>query len=130
MKNSLVIDDDGNHIWYYAGDTVWYKNGVKHREDGPAIEWASGFKCWYLNGLRHRVDGPAEVWANGDTVWWLHGEELFHPESFPNMESWIEYLNGNEEESYQAIHDINGLIGFIDNPSAKQLRLHQMRWVL
>jgi len=62
--------------------------------------------------------------------WFLNDKELNHPEAFENMEAWIEYLNCNEEETYQVIHDINGFIGLIDNTSARQMRVHQMRWVL
>jgi len=62
--------------------------------------------------------------------WWLNGEELIHPESFDTMESWFLYLNANESESYQVIHDHNGFIGFINNPSATQIRVHQMAHVI
>jgi len=39
-------------------------------------------------------------------------------------------LNDNESESYQVIHDYNGIISFINNPSSKQTRVHQMAHVL
>jgi len=55
---------------------------------------------------------------------------LIHPEEFLDMKEWIAYLNCNEEESYQLIHDINGFIGLIDNPSDKQVRVHQMAHVI
>jgi len=121
MKNGLVIDKDGTKIWYLNGDF--------HRVDGPAIEFADGSKLWYLNGKPHREDGPAEEWVDGSKLWWLNGEELNHPEVFENMEAWIEYLNVNEEQTYQVIHDINGIIG-IKNPSGKQVRVHQMAHLL
>jgi len=145
MKNGLIIDKDGSKFWYLNdvlhredgpaeewadGDKYWYLNGLRHREDGPACEWADGDKYWYLNGLRHRVDGPAEEWADGTKYWWLNGVELFQPESFDTMELWIQYLNDNEEQTYQLIHNINGIIETIKNPSGKQVRVHQMAHML
>jgi len=122
MKNGLDVAEDGSKYWYL--------NGKRHREDYPAIEYANGSKYWYLHGKAHREDGPAEEWANGTKRWFLHGELLDHPESFDTMESWFEYLNDNAEQTYQLIHDYNGLIGFINNPSAKQVRVHQMAHLL
>jgi len=64
----------------------------------------------------------------------LNGERLIHPEPFVTMESWFKYLNENEEQTYQVIHDHNGfigfIIGFINNPSGKQTRVHQMAHVI
>jgi hypothetical protein len=34
MKNGLIIDEDG--------DKIWYLNDLLHREDGPAVEHANG----------------------------------------------------------------------------------------
>jgi len=136
---------DGSKIWYlngklhrvdgpaweYAdGETFWYLNGLKHREDGPAQEWSDGNKFWYLNGLKHRVDGPASEWTDGSKEWYLNGVELIHPELFDTMDEWFEYLNDNEEQTYQVIHEIKGIIETIKNPSAKQTRVHQMAHML
>jgi len=112
------------------GSKHWLLNGQWHREDGTAIEMANCTKCWFLNELKHRVDGPAEEWWDGTKKWWLNGKELKHPESFSTMEEWFVYLNDNESETYQLIHDYNGFIEFINNPSAKQTRVHQMAYVL
>jgi len=60
----------------------------------------------------------------------LNGVELIHPECFESMEEWFQYLNDNESESYQVIHDIKGIISFINNPSGKQTRIHQMAHLL
>jgi len=122
--------EDGPAMVFANGDKFWWLNGKKHREDGPASEWEDGSKFWWLNDLRHREDGPASEWADGSKSWYLNGDELIHPECFESMGKWFEYLNDNEEESYQAIHYINGLIGFIKNPSGKQTRVHQMAHVL
>jgi len=55
---------------------------------------------------------------------------LNQPEAFGTMDAWFEYLNDNESESYQVIHDHNGFIEIINNPSAKQTRVHQMAHVI
>jgi len=129
--NGVLHRVDGPALEWANGDTFWYLNGVLHREDGPAVEWADGSKFWYLNGVKHRVDGPAVVYnSDGTKRWYLNGVELKHPESFKTMESWIEYLNDNEEQTYHLIHDHNGFIGFIVDPNAKQTRVHQMAHVL
>jgi len=60
----------------------------------------------------------------------LNDEVLIHPETFDTMESWFLYLNDNEEQTYQLIHDIKGFIEIIKNPSSKQTRVHQMAHVL
>jgi len=145
MKNGLVVDEYGDNCWYLNdelhrvdgpaeqladGSKFWLLNGLKHREYGPASEWANGDKFWWLNGKKHRVDGPAEEFANGSKFWWLNGVILIHPELFDTMEAWFLYLNNNESKSYQVIHDINGIIEIIKNPSAKQTRVHQMAHVL
>jgi len=67
--------------------------------------------------------------ANG-SKWYLNDERLIHPDSFKTMEEWFQYLNDNEEQTYQLIHDHNGFIGVINNPSAKQTRVHQMAHLL
>jgi len=136
---------NGDCVWYlhgnlhrdgapaleiFDGTVEWYHHGQLHREDGPAIVWETGSKYWYFEDKKHRVDGPAVEYADGGNLWWLNGVELEHPNSFGSMESWFEYLNENENETYQLIHDINGIIELIDNPSDKQTRVHQMRWVL
>jgi len=145
MKNGMVIDKDGSKSWWLNGERhrvdgpavewaygtkAWYLNGKLHREDGPAKEWANGSKFWYLNGLLHCVDGPAWEWVDGTKFWYLNGKELIHPECFESMDAWFEYLNDNEEQTYQVIHDINGIIEIIKNPSSKQTRVHQMAHVL
>ena len=122
MKNGMIVNK--------YGDKCWYLNDELHREDGPAVELANGSKNWYINGKLHRVDGPAVEWVNGSKKWFLHDKHLVHPKEFLTMEKWFQHLNTNEEYSYQYINDIEGLIGFIDNPTPKQTRLHQMRWVL
>jgi len=122
--------EDGHAEEWAGGTKHWWLNGKKHRVDGPAEEWSDGGKFWYLNGKKHREDGPAEVWAYGRNAWFLNGKQLVHSKEFGNMKAWFEYLNCNEEESYQLIHDIKGIIGFIDNPSARQIRVHQMAHLL
>jgi hypothetical protein len=64
MKNGLIIDIDGNKIYY--------KNNKVHREDGPAIEFFDGEKHWYINGQYHREDGPAIERADGIKFWYVN----------------------------------------------------------
>ena len=146
MKNGMIVDDaDGTTCWYLNdelhredgpaqesadGDNFWYLNGEQHREDGPAEDWASGTNHWYIDGKLHREGGPASEWPDGTKHWHLNGIALIRPEGFKTMEEWFKHLNNNEEETYQLINDHNGFIGFIDNPSDRQKRLHQMRHVL
>ena len=141
----MIIDEDGNKWWYLNdkkhredgpavefvnGSKLWYLNGEQHRVDGPAAVYVDGGRHWYLNGKLHRIDAPAIEWGNGYKTWYLHGKELVHPEEFVSMEEWFLHLNNNEEYSYQFINDIEGLIEIIKNPTPKQKRLNQMKWVL
>ena len=65
MKDGLIIDENGNKIWY--------QDGHYHRVDGPAIEYASGDKSWLQYGEYHRLDGPAIDWENSKQ-WWYRGK--------------------------------------------------------
>ena len=145
MKNGMIVAGDGVKSWwvndelhredgpaeeYADGSKYWRINNKLHRVDGPAIVWGNGNKYWLQNGIRHREDGPAIERTDGSKEWFLYGKELIQPKEFATMEKWLLELNTNEEYSYQYINDIEGLIGFIDNPSPRQKRLHQMKWVL
>ena len=67
MRNGLVIDEDG--------EQMWYKDGRWHRDDDlPAWIRPSGDQYWYQNGKEHRENGPAFIYVNGEISWWLHGE--------------------------------------------------------
>ena len=63
------------------GATIWYKNGIVHRDDGPAVELPNGTREWYSEGVRHRDDGPAALISpDGDRRWFEHGKELTESE--------------------------------------------------
>ena len=141
----MIVDKGGSKRWYLNnelhredgpavdstnGTQLWFINGKPHREDGAASEWASGNKFWYLNGKQHREDGPAVEMADGTKFWYLNAILLSHPIEFDTMEEWFKHLNQNEEETYPLINEHNGFISFIDNPSARQVRLHTMKHVL
>jgi len=123
------------------GIKEWFKHGLRHRSYGPAIDNIGDTQYW-LNGKKHRLGGPAVHTEFDETIyqysssteWWLDGKEILHPEEFIfcTIEEWIEYLNdeGSEDEICQAIHDYNGFIMYINNPTAKQLRLHQITHLL
>jgi len=63
-----------------VGTTLWFEDGVLHREDGPAIEYPNGSDAdgpygeWFHHGKRHRADFlPAintakmkQYWSNGN----------------------------------------------------------------
>jgi len=72
-------------------------------KNGLVVE--NGTKRWYKDDVLHREDGPPEEWANGSKEWYLHGVELIQPDSFKTIENWFKYLNNNEEQDYQLIHD-------------------------
>jgi len=121
---------DGPAIEYADGSKIWWLNGLLHRENGPAHEDRNGSKSWWKNGDRHRIDGPAVITMDGDQEWYLYGKLVWFPNNFSSMEDWFRYLNDNEDQTYQLIHDIKGIIEIIKNPSAKQTRVHQMAHVL
>jgi hypothetical protein len=58
------------------GSTIWYRNGIVHREDGPAIEGADGTREWYAEGIRHCETGPALISPDGERRWFIHGKEV------------------------------------------------------
>lgn len=66
MKNKIIIDKDGNEVWYY--------NNKKHRTDGPAVIWVCGGTEWWVNGRLHRRDGPAVIYASNEKEWWVNGK--------------------------------------------------------
>lgn len=85
----VIIKKNGNTIWYkngkrhriggpafihWDGSKEWYQNGKLHRKDGPAIIWNYGCKEWYQNGKLHCEDGPAIIWANGCKEWYQNGK--------------------------------------------------------
>ena len=55
--------------------TVYYNDGMIHREGKPAVLWPDGSRSWFKFGLIHREDGPAVEYANGDKEWHLEGKE-------------------------------------------------------
>ena len=147
---------DGAAEEYTNGNKVWFLNGEIHREDGPAVDCVNLDAAEFLSSVdtftgklvmdRPGINVDAMYAAAGRVtstpsheevqieergkLWFLKGKELVHPKEFSTMEKWLLRLNNDEEYSYQWINDIKDLIGFINNPSDKQKRLHQMRWVL
>jgi hypothetical protein len=89
MKNGLIIDKEGNKLWWL--------NDKRHREDGPAVEYASGTKEWYLNGQRHREDGPAIECYNGTKKWFVNGKK--------HNENGYSYINAS---GFLVLWHING----------------------
>jgi hypothetical protein len=58
------------------GGTIWYRNGIVHRDEDPAIERADGTREWYSEGIRHCETGPALIRPDGKRRWFIHGKEL------------------------------------------------------
>jgi len=135
LLNDDLHNDAGPALILNNGTEIYFDRGYRHRVGGPAESWAGGEKRWYQNDELHNEDGPAIVTPYTDKgdcweAWYLHDNQIVHPETFSSMEEWFEYLNDNESETYQWIHDHNGFISFIDKPSGKQTRVHQMAHLL
>lgn len=63
------------------GNTVWYCDGLRHRDGGPAcINNSIGYEEWYRAGKLHREDGPAVIFHNGDVEYWINGVEIKNPD--------------------------------------------------
>jgi len=111
----------------------YYKDGLLHRAGGkPAIIRANSDE-YYENGKRHRVDGDAMTSEFCD--WescYIRGVAIELECGFASTHEWCQFLNENENENetYQMIHDQNGVIEMIKTPSPKQIRVHQMAHVL
>jgi hypothetical protein len=72
--------EDGGPVAQPDGGTIWYRNGIVHRDDGPAIERADGTREWYAEGIRHCQNGPALISPVGERRWFVHGKELAEAE--------------------------------------------------
>lgn len=66
-KNGKLHRDDDKPAYIFDRYTVWYNNGIVHREGGPAIKNLSSVsnlmyeERWFIHGKMHRFDGPAYV---------------------------------------------------------------------
>jgi len=96
----VVVDEDGNTVWYN-------QQGQLHREGGkPAVERADGTKEWWVNGQPNREGGkPVIEYANGGRVWYVNDEPqrecgLTTIEYANGGKVW--YANGKELTEYQA----------------------------
>jgi hypothetical protein len=110
-KNGLLHREDGPAVQHTTGTNEWWVNGKRHRVDGPAVEQADGTKEWWINGKLHREDGPAIIYETGTLEWYLNG--CYHRIDGPAIEtssggkSW--YINGNlHREDGPAIIDMDG----------------------
>ena len=73
--------------------TIWYKDGLPHREGGPAIE-SSYSKEWYFDGKLHREDGPAiEFSSDQYKRWFINGIEMTEEEFI----KWLDKKQLNEK---------------------------------
>ena len=93
MRNGLVIDPNGNKIYYKDnlyhregnlpayeypdGGRFYYENGKLHRLNGlPAEEYSNGSKSYYEYGELHRLDGPAIDFLDAPSRWYIKGKRL------------------------------------------------------
>lgn len=70
---------EGYAIDVFGLDTIWFKDGVFHRDgDKPAIITWNGTKYYYKNGKLHR-DGlkPAVDEPRGIKIWFKNGQRKF-----------------------------------------------------
>jgi len=74
-----VMPEDGPVV-QPDGGTIWYRNGIVHRDGGPAIERPDGSQEWYSDGIRHCGTGPALISPDGERQWFVHGRELTEAE--------------------------------------------------
>ncbi len=109
-------------------------------DDMPSLYTAVDSVCaaWHKQGLYHREYGPA--YYNGEEIlWYLDGEEIELMrdqeeilDGFDSLKNWIDYINlpRNVDETYQLIHDNEYFFELLTEPTAKQLRVHQMAHLL
>ncbi len=76
FRDGLRHREDGPAIIAPDGGRYWYYNGQPHREGGPAFEEADGCLSWFRHGKLHREDGPAMVMPNGRERYFINGEPL------------------------------------------------------
>lgn len=104
----------------YDYKTIWYKDGLIHREEGPAIEWSNGDKEWYQHGVPYRKNGPTVERANGNLYWHDKNGEL-HREDGPAIKiknqktgkfTYRYYIHGVEFTRGQFKMVINSRYGF------------------
>jgi hypothetical protein len=65
---------------HYKGDvyaTMWFCNGLIHRDDGPALILSDGTDVWYYQGRIHRDDGlPAIICEDGTLEYYVNGVKV------------------------------------------------------
>lgn len=102
VERTIINSSEPNIATIQKDDSVWFLDGLRHREDGPAIQTSDGVTAWYLHGNLHREDGPAFEFISSNNVWckawYLNG--LLHRENGPAIEAsngsnyW--FLNGTK----------------------------------
>lgn len=72
--------------------SIWYYNGLIHRENNPAIVYHTGAVVWFHHGKISRIDGPAMISHDGKKKWYLNDEIHGLNSKFTN-ESWARFVN-------------------------------------
>jgi hypothetical protein len=92
-KGESLMKKKRNGKYKVSDRTIWYKDGLPHREEGPAIE-SSYSNEWYINGKLHREDGPAiEFPFLQSKRWFVHGFEMTEE----GFNQWLEKKKLNEK---------------------------------
>jgi hypothetical protein len=99
-KNGLIINDNG--------DKLWYQNDKLHRFDGPAIETHDGMKYWYLSGKELTEEKWHEIYTK-KTVLSIAINKDTDKEIINQLDGLVIDING-EERWYQKgkLHNENG----------------------
>lgn len=109
---------DGNlpAVYDERGLSVYFVNGVLHREVGPAVTLQDGSMYWCINGKLHRPgDDPAFMRGDGMIKWYNNG--VLHRQTYPAVISNYGY------RWYQ-----NGLLHREGGPAVEQFDGYQEIW--
>lgn len=91
-NNGVLHRDIEPAIIFGDGDKEWYQNGLLHRDnDLPAQEWGNKVKelSWYKYGNLHRIGAPASINAS-DEEYFYEGV-YYTPEDYWNLPELVKY---------------------------------------
>jgi hypothetical protein len=81
-KSGGAVHNTTGPAWerYHRGEvyaTMWFKDGLIHRDDGPALLLSDGTEVWYRNGKIYRDSGlPAIVCSDGTREYYRRGKKI------------------------------------------------------
>ena len=89
LHDELVRHGATGCFLFASGNTVYLRNGQRHRDGSPAVICPNGLMLWYRKGRLHRQDGPAVISPKSDILkWFLNGREIrpIADDRFPKTE--------------------------------------------